>query len=1315
MKRFYYCFLFLLLTSLLGVSAQTSSKLSGTVISSSNYRYDPKRAFDNNPSTYFLSWDASNSWVGLDLKSAQVITKIEFVAGGYNMQTGMFEGANDPSFKDAVPLHLVKEKTIDRTVYQATINVSKGFRYVRYVSANNTYCNVNEISIYGYAGEGKSESYYQITNLPTVVINTNSKKDITTKTYVEGNFSIIDGGKLVHHDELEVRGRGNASWQQEKKGFRVKLNSKTKLLDATAKSKNWTLIAAYSDKTLIRSLLAFDMSNKFGLYYTPYCRAVDFVVNGEYRGTYMLCDQIEVRKNRIDIDELEPTDTSLPNLSGGYLLEIDGYANREPEQSYFISKKNLPVTIKSPKDDAIVPAQKKYISDHFNKMEQAMHSTDYQDPIIGYQKYLNAENFAKYFVFEEFVGNMDALWSVYMIKQRNDDQLYTGPGWDFDWTFQNPTNGFISKQLNEIDNYWSLEGGSQAGSIRKFVNRALTDSTMQKQMRNVWTNAKKQGVSVEYLTAKIKSLQEEVDQSRALNFVRWPSTAPSSYTNEVAIMRNYALNRISWLDRKILSDSKAIITRGTYKLKSISTENVLTDNNGLSTSPYIASSEQDWIIKPVGTSYSIVSRSTNLALTNDNSGNLSTSKYSGGTNQLWMILKDENGSFRIMSNLTNQILSNSNGSISMAEYEKNSNQLWKLSHTALYIIGSATSAKWDLTKASKMTLNSNSDGLFVWEGRLTAGSNSFKFLSDNTAWDTSINFNGNKNQKVNLGESYDVTVNTKFANDYQFAVANDGFYKVTIDMDNMSMNVDVQQPEVLYIVGTATSTGWSNTKAESVVYSEVDSTYNWSGSLKAGEFKFIATLGSWSNSVTATAANSYITPGATHKLTRSISTDYKYLIREPGEYTIKVNLRTSELYVTKEKDKDPIELYIAGAATSTGWSNTKAEPVIYSEADSTYNWTGYLKTGQFKFLTTLGTWNNSITAIAANSYITSGTKHKLTRSTATDYKYVIREAGEYRVKVNLFTEELYITKIGESKKIYIVGAATSAGWSNTKAEPVIYSEADGTYNWTGYLKTGEFKFLTTLGTWNNSITATVPDSYIIPGYQHTLRISGSTDYKYLIREAGEYNVKVNLVKQELYVDKIPENSAVYMFGSSTPNGWDRTNAQNMTLKEGAVYTWSGALKAGEFKFITQNNADYPSINAKAGNVTITPGNIEGAFLSYHQSYDSRFVLTSAGNYNIELDIANKTLLVTNSLIRSMVMDSDNAEFTIISQYGYVTVSPSNDITITKAELINTSGNIIDIVKSKNHQFELGHNAPAGTYIVRLYYNNKHYVQKVIIK
>ena len=143
---------FILLLFNLDVSAYDSSTdklLTGNILASSNQSTAVK-AFDDDPSTYFSTTNGTRQWVGLDLGSPHVITRISFMpAANYigpdRMLLSLFEGGNDPNFMDALPLYLIGSKPAANTETRVDVNVSRGVRYIRYVGGANSYCNVAEL------------------------------------------------------------------------------------------------------------------------------------------------------------------------------------------------------------------------------------------------------------------------------------------------------------------------------------------------------------------------------------------------------------------------------------------------------------------------------------------------------------------------------------------------------------------------------------------------------------------------------------------------------------------------------------------------------------------------------------------------------------------------------------------------------------------------------------------------------------------------------------------------------------------------------------------------------------------------------------------------------------------------------------------------------------------------------------------------------------------------------------------------------------------------------------------------------------------
>ena len=509
------------------------------------------QAFDGDLSTFFASWDRSYTWAGLDLGEPHVITRVGWSPrndsnGPKRVLLGVFEGANREDFMDALPLYIIDEQgTIGQLSY-ADVNCSRGFRYVRYIGPEDARCNVAELEFYGHPGKGDDSHLCQLTNLPTVSIHTlNGEIPYDKEHQITSQLTVIsDNGTRLISEPGTTRERGNASRWFPKKPYRIKFDKKQQMPGAAGKAKKWTLINNYGDKTLMRNLVAFELSRRMGMPYTPYGRAVDVLLNGEYKGCYQLCDQVQVDKKRVNIEEMSPEDISGSALTGGYLIEVDAYAN--DEKSYFYSGKGNPVTIKSPDEDEIKPEQSQYIKDHFDLMEQQ------------WSKYLDLNTFLRHFLVGELSGNTDTYWSVYMYKHRDNDTLYTGPVWDFDLAFENDNRTY---PINNLKDYVYRTKGSCAGNMRTFVDNIVVRSANAKtRLLELWDEARQGGLTEENMVAYIDAREEELQQSQRLNFLRWPIMNQKvhqnpktwgSYTAEVENVRRFMKERIAWMDTKL--------------------------------------------------------------------------------------------------------------------------------------------------------------------------------------------------------------------------------------------------------------------------------------------------------------------------------------------------------------------------------------------------------------------------------------------------------------------------------------------------------------------------------------------------------------------------------------------------------------------------------------------------------------------------------------------------------------------------------------------------------------------------------------------
>lgn len=327
------------------------------------------------------------------------------------------------------------------------------------------------------------------------------------KDYREsGHVTILQDGKVFYNKELEyIKGRGNSTWKLDKKPFNIKFKEKINLFQM-GEARKWCLLANYLDPTLLKNKLICDFANAIGTPYSPESLLVDLYINDQYMGNYTLMENVEIGDSRVDITDLEKLNekanpsinlkevascgergresysvtgsykwADIPNIpeiiTGGYLLEFELAAKYDSEVSGFVSEYGQPVIIKSPEYAA--KEQVEYIKNYYQEFENAVLSGDgYNLNGKHFTDYIDIESFAKMYVLQEFVKNLDAgITSCYFYKDVG-GKIVAGPVWDFDSAFGRPferngvelhdpqglwvTGGHLHEELNDKFTIFSL-------------------------------------------------------------------------------------------------------------------------------------------------------------------------------------------------------------------------------------------------------------------------------------------------------------------------------------------------------------------------------------------------------------------------------------------------------------------------------------------------------------------------------------------------------------------------------------------------------------------------------------------------------------------------------------------------------------------------------------------------------------------------------------------------------------------------------------------------------------------------------------------
>lgn len=520
-------------------------------------------------------------------------------------------------------------------------------------------------------------NYKQLTNLQSMYIETFDGADITSKdVYKLCRIYLVSDTGTVKFDSVSIRGRGNASWNFAKKPYRIKFPDKVKLLGkGFANAKNWVLLSNGLEKLLFRNGLTQYVGGLFGMEFTPACRFIDFYLNGNYRGTYQITDQVEIHKKRIDIDEQDTVVTD-PNtdISGGYFLEVDGYTDAE---NYFHSSMGTNIRVHSPEPGIASSDQLAYIKNHVNKFEAALQSTNYTDPNEGYKQYMDTTTFLGWYLTSEIGTNGDTFWSIYFYKKKADDHLYFGPLWDFDLGYNNDSRrGDLTYQLIANVNF-------DSGYFKNWFDRIATDNWFKeatyRHFHALYANGRLDSLMLHY----VDSVYAQINASQEQNYKIWSISAQThlethlfnTYQEYIDDIKTYIVEHNKYMDQQFslrcpiqfkVNDQYyyRIMNKGfpTYLL-GLTDSTVDVANTALRAEDDTQLAQQ-WEFKSVGKYYMLINARTGKAITDagTSSKTLLTVETADSTNQsqLWDLVSRGDKYFNIKNVYNSHVITNYN-------------------------------------------------------------------------------------------------------------------------------------------------------------------------------------------------------------------------------------------------------------------------------------------------------------------------------------------------------------------------------------------------------------------------------------------------------------------------------------------------------------------------------------------------------------------------------------------------------------------------------------------------------------------------------
>ena len=398
-------------------------------------------------------------------------------------------------------------------------------------------------------------------NLPLVVVDTfgfdiNSESDPTQPrpyrpamavfidTAVSGRAAITDAADFAGYAGMHVRGHSSSGF--DKKQYKLETwdeyddDTDTWLLGFPAES-DWILQAPYSDKTLMRNVLAYKWSNDIGRWAVD-TRFVEMFLNtdggevttADYVGVYVLMENIKRGSDRLDIAKLDSGDNAEPEITGGYIFKKDrlnlgeyGFWTQELGQLAYVD----------PAEDEITTAQATWLSNWIYEFETTLMGSSFADPAEGYAKYIDVDSFIDHHILVEMMKNIDGYrLSTYMHKDRG-DKLNMGPVWDYNLCTGNADYSEWGIDWYQKSILWYY---SDIGEEHAWYARLMQDPEYMLRYADRWFELREDKFSAARLVADIDASAALLAEAAARNFARWEAYV-NSYTG-----RDYGSGPYVW-------------------------------------------------------------------------------------------------------------------------------------------------------------------------------------------------------------------------------------------------------------------------------------------------------------------------------------------------------------------------------------------------------------------------------------------------------------------------------------------------------------------------------------------------------------------------------------------------------------------------------------------------------------------------------------------------------------------------------------------------------------------------------------------------
>ena len=363
--------------------------------------------------------------------------------------------------------------------------------------------------------------------------------------------------------DIKVRGNSTANPTNGKKAYRLKFPKKHKhdLLGLGYEKRNWALLANVFDHSMIRNALSYHLEKEVGLDFCPGYKFVDLVINGNYRGTYQICDHVETGTNRVDVDE-----------DAGWMVEFQGRGHML-DQPLCFNQDGLQMNIKNPEpaDETNAEEVATFIApfqEWFTKTwSPQWKATDAYGANSGWRSVNDEESLMKFWIVTELTGDYDGWMTVKAYKEADEAKLHYGPVWDKDLAYGN----YVGEQSAKL-----VSNNGNGSSLVTFLNESLLkDPIFTKKLKAKLDQLLSDGL-YEKMCAKIDDLAAIVAQTEELSNTKFPRSSKvgeetnnyETYAKTITPLKDYLKTRFETVQNllnELCEAANAKIEKVTYE------------------------------------------------------------------------------------------------------------------------------------------------------------------------------------------------------------------------------------------------------------------------------------------------------------------------------------------------------------------------------------------------------------------------------------------------------------------------------------------------------------------------------------------------------------------------------------------------------------------------------------------------------------------------------------------------------------------------------------------------------------------------------